>query len=165
MAFRLSYSALPVKFFNSVSHPPGFHSRSVLYLWQTMAYAPAHGRCCVIMGCAGCDSHSFVCSSVPDGLSSVTEGKATILHDGNDVFYNKAQVVNRDISIAVLRWFSAQQSVQPAKRSKKAGAIGMGKLPSGTPFKVHVVSQALNTGFVAHLACVFTVVFRLLNYL
>lgn len=33
------------------------------------------------------------------------EGSATILQPGNAVFYNKAQVVNRDISIAVVRQF------------------------------------------------------------
>lgn len=33
------------------------------------------------------------------------EGDATILQAGNAVFYNKAQVVNRDISIAVVRQF------------------------------------------------------------
>lgn len=81
------------------------------------------------------------CSLVPEGFSSVTEGKATILHEGNDVFYNKAQVVNRDISIAVLRWFSGLDSKGSSKKAKKAGPIGMGKLPTGTPFKVSMVAQ------------------------
>lgn len=37
------------------------------------------------------------------------EGEADILLHGNDVFYNKAQVVNRDMSIAVLRVFAAKR--------------------------------------------------------
>ena len=30
---------------------------------------------------------------VPEGTKTVTEGKATILHQGNNVFYNPAQVI------------------------------------------------------------------------
>lgn len=75
-------------------------------------------------------------ATVPEGFSSVTEGSATILHEGNDVFYNKAQVVNRDISIAVLRWFSQSKAKEPPKRNKrKAGCTGIVQLPEGTPFK------------------------------
>ena len=74
---------------------------------------------------------------VPDGYKVLTEGKGSILQKGNDVFYNPAQarillfmlfqpcnllqtkaithfvnwsqVVNRDISIAVLRYFVKQR--------------------------------------------------------
>lgn len=62
----------------------------------------------------------------------MSEGQATILQQGNSVFYNKAQVVNRDISNAVLRWFVAQREHEAAKpkRSHKA------KLPADTPLKV-----------------------------
>lgn len=41
----------------------------------------------------------------PPGFASQKEGEAIILQRGNDVFYNKAQVVNRDLSISVLRTF------------------------------------------------------------
>lgn len=79
---------------------------------------------------------------MPEEFSSVTEGTATILHEGNDVFYNKAQVVNRDISIAVLRWFSGMQAKAHTKKSrKKAGAIGGASQPEGTPFKVHALIE------------------------
>ena len=75
---------------------------------------------------------------VPDGYKVLTEGKGCILQKGNDVFYNPAQasvelplkqhcshhgikthvsilqiqVVNRDISIAVLRYFVKQRQLE-----------------------------------------------------
>lgn len=42
---------------------------------------------------------------VPEGFVPLTEGKATILQRKNEVFYNPAQVVNRDLSVTVLRYF------------------------------------------------------------
>ncbi|KAG1676768.1 hypothetical protein FOA52_005057 [Chlamydomonas sp. UWO 241] len=42
---------------------------------------------------------------VPPGFTVRTEGMASILYKGNDVFYNEAQVTNRDLSMAVLRHF------------------------------------------------------------
>ena len=76
------------------------------------------------------------CRSVPEGYKVLTEGQASILQKGNDVFYNPAQasrlfhlhaeaqnmvdqqnvysmqVVNRDISIAVLRQFVKQKQLE-----------------------------------------------------
>jgi tRNA G26 N,N-dimethylase Trm1 len=37
---------------------------------------------------------------VPEGFSVRTEGKASILQSGNDVFFNPAQVINRDMSLS-----------------------------------------------------------------
>jgi tRNA (guanine26-N2/guanine27-N2)-dimethyltransferase len=65
---------------------------------------------------------------VPAGWSAVTEGAATILQKGNEVFYNPAQVVNRDLSVAVLSHFSALRAAAEAaaagggKRRAAAGA-------------------------------------------
>jgi tRNA G26 N,N-dimethylase Trm1 len=70
---------------------------------------------------------------IPDGFSSVTEGKATILQQGNSVFYNKAQVVNRDLSIAVLKWLIRTRVNETAK-SKRKGHIK--PPPSNSPYKV-----------------------------
>ncbi|KAL0019904.1 hypothetical protein WJX77_005074 [Trebouxia sp. C0004] len=50
--------------------------------------------------------------SVPDGYKVLTEGKGSILQKGNDVFYNPAQAINRDISIAVLRYFVKQRQLE-----------------------------------------------------
>lgn len=47
---------------------------------------------------------------VPEGFESLKEGSATVIHKGkNEVFYNPAQVANRDLSIAVLKWFIAKR--------------------------------------------------------
>lgn len=78
---------------------------------------------------------SSLCRTVPEGFESVTEGKATVLSKGNSVFYNRAQVVNRDISIAVLRWF-AQQNSETKKKKKKRRHGGGAKHVSSAPIKV-----------------------------
>eukprot|EP00878_Enallax_costatus_P040089 GHUV01046073.1.p1 GENE.GHUV01046073.1~~GHUV01046073.1.p1 ORF type:complete len:436 (+),score=123.03 GHUV01046073.1:390-1697(+) len=66
------------------------------------------------------------------------EGKARILKRGNDVFYNEAQVTNRDLSVAVLRRFIPQlaaekaegkikqprQDGEPRKKDKQKGKKG-----------------------------------------
>lgn len=51
---------------------------------------------------------------VPEGFSVLTEGKASILQHGSDVFYNPVQVVNRDISVAVLRYYVEQREKEAA---------------------------------------------------
>ncbi|KAG0596587.1 hypothetical protein M758_UG268000 [Ceratodon purpureus] len=59
------------------------------------------------------------------------EGEADILLHGNDVFYNKAQIVNRDLSIAVLRAFAAKRQEEheeslakkASRKSKGASAV------------------------------------------
>ena len=43
--------------------------------------------------------------NAPEGYKVMKEGMASILIKGNDVFYNEAQVINRDLSTAVLRHF------------------------------------------------------------
>lgn len=72
------------------------------------------------------------CRAIPDGFSHVTEGQATILQKGNSVFYNKAQVVNRDVSMAVLRWFIEERTRSPCtpKRAQKP------TVPADTMLKV-----------------------------
>lgn len=52
----------------------------------------------------------------------VTEGLAKILINGNDVFYNKAQIVNRDLSIAVLRTFVAKREEELLSKGPKEKA-------------------------------------------
>ncbi|KAL4184668.1 hypothetical protein AMTRI_Chr10g2270 [Amborella trichopoda] len=56
----------------------------------------------------------------PMEYTILKEGDAEILMHGNDVFYNKTQVVNRDLSIAVLRTFiSKRLEEHPVKVAKK----------------------------------------------
>ena len=86
---------------------------------------------------------------VPEGTKTVTEGKATILHQGDNVFYNPAQVgnyfsqasvwcglstanqkilnrelplqvINRDLSVAVLRYFVKQRREEIENGTLKA---------------------------------------------
>uniref|UniRef100_A0A0D6R1G2 tRNA (guanine(26)-N(2))-dimethyltransferase n=1 Tax=Araucaria cunninghamii TaxID=56994 RepID=A0A0D6R1G2_ARACU len=52
--------------------------------------------------------------SDPSQYTILKEGQADILMHGNDVFYNKTQVVNRDLSIAVLRTFVAKRKEENA---------------------------------------------------
>jgi tRNA G26 N,N-dimethylase Trm1 len=51
---------------------------------------------------------------VPENFTLVREGQAAILFPkGNEVFYNPAQEVNRDLSIAVIKTF--QKEYQPKR--------------------------------------------------
>ncbi|KAK9861145.1 hypothetical protein WJX84_002997 [Apatococcus fuscideae] len=69
-------------------------------------------------------------SSIPEGYQLRKEGKATILQQGNDVFFNPAQVVNRDLSVLVLQQF---QQVRKEEGTLKA---------PGRKFKAKVAQQA-----------------------
>jgi hypothetical protein len=63
---------------------------------------------------------------VPEGFSSVSEGSASIIHETGHVFYNPAQVQNRDLSIACLNVFSKiyrqEKEARAAKRSSRHSA-------------------------------------------
>ena len=72
------------------------------------------------------------CRQVPEGCAYVTEGTATVLQQGNSVFYNKAQVVNRDLSIAVLQWFINERQQNPPKPSRHQRTT----MPPDTPLQV-----------------------------
>ena len=60
----------------------------------------------------------------PDGFDVVREGAARVLQRANDVFYNKPQVVNRDLSLAVIREYQRVRADEHAngltKRNKRA---------------------------------------------
>lgn len=66
--------------------------------------------------------------------SILREGEADILLRGNDVFYNKAQIVNRDISIAVIRTFAAKREEEHAAEAaaKRPNHNGGGKTTTST---------------------------------
>ena len=63
----------------------------------------------------------------PEGFTVLQEGKARILQRANDVFYNKAQVVNRDLSISVMRQFqkvrAAEYAASKAPKNKRAKGL------------------------------------------
>eukprot|EP00741_Cyanophora_paradoxa_P019777 tig00021168_g19088.t1 len=57
---------------------------------------------------------------VPEGFHVITEGKASILFaKKNDVFYNKAQVVNRDLSIACIKVFDEMRREAIVERARQ----------------------------------------------
>ena len=56
---------------------------------------------------------------VPDGFTVVREGKAAVLQRAGEVFYNKAQVINRDLSKACLRLFSRARDAEAKDRDSK----------------------------------------------
>ena len=55
---------------------------------------------------------------VPEGYTTLTEGMATILQKGNEAFYNPAQVVNRDLSIAAINYFNEMRKNESMKLSR-----------------------------------------------
>ena len=54
----------------------------------------------------------------PEGFTVLQEGKARILQRENDVFYNKAQVVNRDLSLSVMRQFQKVRAKEHAETKR-----------------------------------------------
>ncbi|QDZ20129.1 N2,N2-dimethylguanosine tRNA methyltransferase [Chloropicon primus] len=68
-------------------------------------------------------------------MNEIREGKAKVLlADKNDVFYNKAQVVNRDISIAVIKTFAKKRQEElenNAKHMRTRAAKGKGRKGKG----------------------------------
>eukprot|EP00887_Chlorella_sp_A99_P005640 scaffold1.g5640.t1 len=63
---------------------------------------------------------------VPEGYTEVREGKAAILQRANDVFFNPVQVINRDMSIAVLKYF-----VQQRQEELASGKLRLKRRPKG----------------------------------
>ncbi|GFR46050.1 hypothetical protein Agub_g7520, partial [Astrephomene gubernaculifera] len=58
---------------------------------------------------------------IPEGYKILQEGKARILKKGNEVFYNEAQVTNRDLSVAALRLFLQRREKEIASGTLKRG--------------------------------------------
>ncbi|KAG2487113.1 hypothetical protein HYH03_014226 [Edaphochlamys debaryana] len=70
---------------------------------------------------AGAGGSADAGPAIPPGYKVLQEGQAKILQKGNEVFYNEAQVTNRDLSIAALRLFLR----------KREGEIKSGALKKG----------------------------------
>ncbi|KAK9808261.1 hypothetical protein WJX73_004388 [Symbiochloris irregularis] len=67
----------------------------------------------------------------PEGYQVLQEGKACILHRGNDVFYNPAQVINRDLSCAVLQHF-ARERLKELQQGPVKRVRGKNNVPPST---------------------------------
>ncbi|OVA10995.1 tRNA (guanine(26)-N(2))-dimethyltransferase [Macleaya cordata] len=75
-------------------------------------------------------------STDPNDYTIIKEGEAEILmHANNEVFYNKTQVNNRDISIAVLRTFISKRKEEHEamlnKKTKKVQKASSGEASNG----------------------------------
>jgi len=54
---------------------------------------------------------------VPEGFEVITEGQASMLYEKKEaVFYNKVQVLNRDVSIQVIRLFAEQRIIEKNRK-------------------------------------------------
>ncbi|CAI5461577.1 unnamed protein product [Closterium sp. Yama58-4] len=73
-------------------------------------------------GAAGATGGGGEAMGGSSGFKVLKEGAAEILVQGNDVFYNKAQVVNRDLSVCVLRAFVAVRREEENQRAAAAAA-------------------------------------------
>lgn len=64
---------------------------------------------------------------IPDGFEELAEGCAKALYKKGEVFYNPVQVVNRDLSVQVLRWFVRERGhdAPPIKILEALSASGM----------------------------------------
>lgn len=92
--------------------------------------------------------------TVPEGFTVRKEGQVSILQSGNDVFFNPAQVINRDMSMSVLKYFIAQrekeiESGEARKRFNKAqnaGAAAPGAKPPRAGEGVRVLEGLAASG-------------------
>ncbi|XP_062200622.1 tRNA (guanine(26)-N(2))-dimethyltransferase 1-like isoform X2 [Phragmites australis] len=102
LAFGFSRSRLLNRRINHPAHP-------VLRLWLAFSSSSASPS-----------ASEPSCAATGGRLATIREGRAEIFADNsNSVFYNKAQVNNRDISIAVLRSFISKRCEEHAIQSRK----------------------------------------------
>lgn len=80
----------------------------------------------------------------PEGYTVLQEGKARILQRENDVFYNKAQVVNRDLSLSVMRQFqrvrAREHEAEKRTPKNKRGKGQMCATPRDSPILPHLMT-------------------------
>ena len=80
----------------------------------------------------------------PEGFTVLQEGKARILQRENDVFYNKAQVVNRDLSLSVMRQFqrvrAREHEADKRTPKNKRGKGQMCATPRDSPILPHLMT-------------------------
>lgn len=68
---------------------------------------------------------------IPEGYEELTEGLARAIYRKGEVFYNNAQVVNRDLSVLVLRYFVQQRRKE--LKEKKPSKIAPHRLKKDVP--------------------------------
>ena len=80
----------------------------------------------------------------PEGFTVLQEGKARILQRENDVFYNKAQVVNRDLSLSVMRQFQKVRAAEHAETKRAPKNRRLKGLMCVTPKDSKVLPHLMN---------------------
>ena len=81
----------------------------------------------------------------PRGFDEVVvEGKGKVLQRENEVFYNRPQVVNRDLSLAVIREFQKRRKEEHENDTSQKTRRGKGmynKVPRESKIIAHLVSE------------------------
>jgi tRNA G26 N,N-dimethylase Trm1 len=73
-------------------------------------------------------------SSIPEGFTAIREGAATVLLPSVEaVFYNPAQIVNRDLSVAVIRAFGVERLADRRERAERAHAARLADAAARKP--------------------------------
>lgn len=94
--------------------------------------------------------------SVPSAsnLEEIIEGSARILHPKGAVFYNPAQVVNRDLSVLVLRHHARQQT-RPLRILEALSATGLRSIRYYKEVQnvSHVIANDMDRNAVAIIRC------------
>jgi tRNA (guanine26-N2/guanine27-N2)-dimethyltransferase len=91
---------------------------------------------------------------VPKDCEELVEGMAKIIFKKGQVFYNPVQVVNRDLSVLVLRWLQRQRAEKPMRILEALSATGLRAIryAKEVPRVEHVLANDLDPGAVQTIA-------------
>lgn len=93
-------------------------------------------------------------SRVPPGHDELVEGLARIIFKKGQVFYNPAQVVNRDLSVLILRWLQRERRNAPLRILEALSATGLRavRYAAEVPNVVRVLANDLDPAAVQTIA-------------
>lgn len=91
---------------------------------------------------------------VPKDCEELVEGLARVIFRKGQVFYNPVQVVNRDLSVLVLRWLQRQRPDKPMRVLEALSATGLRAIryAKEVPRVEHVLANDLDPGAVQTIA-------------
>lgn len=92
--------------------------------------------------------------AVPRDCEELVEGMARVIFKKGQVFYNPVQVVNRDLSVLVLRWLQRQRPGKPMRILEALSATGLRAIryAKEVPCVERVVANDLDPGAVQTIA-------------
>jgi tRNA (guanine26-N2/guanine27-N2)-dimethyltransferase len=93
-------------------------------------------------------------AAVPADCEELVEGLARVIFRKGQVFYNPVQVVNRDLSVLVLRWLHRQRPERPLRVLEALSATGLRAIryAKEVPGVAHVLANDLDPGAVQTIA-------------